>query len=302
MYGRVMTILAAALLAAFALWAACCRRAPAPPAPTAGGPRVVALSPAVGIILQDLGREGLIVGRHGSDMTLSPSLPVCGDHLAIDIEALQRVHPTLVLTQWGTRDLPEAYVSLAKREGWATHDCQLLTVDDIRREIGEIDALLPAPHDKAKALVAEFDRVLTPRPSRKGAGKVLLLSGIDPVGALGPGSWHHQMLVAMGGTPAIEQGAAWIDLASEDLVRLGPDAIIVLMPRSPRTPPRGKDEAAYVGEEAIARLPELARTPTPAFKSKHIAVIDDPLSLTPSTAMIRVARQMGEALDAWSGK
>lgn len=270
--------------------------------PVSAEPRVVALSPAVAIILQDLGRESLIVGRHGSDMVLDPALPVCGDHLALDLETLQRVRPSLVFTQWGTRDLPEPYLSLAKRQGWTTHDCRLLTIDDIRREIIEIDALLPPPHDRAADLVKQLDLALTPVPARAKAGKVLLLCGLDPPGVLGPGSWHHQILLGLGATPCIEQGAAWITISREDLVRLAPDAIIVLTPRSPRTSPRGSIESPYLGEEAIARLPALARAATPALAAGHVALIDDPLSLTPSSAMIRVADQMAQAIDLWYAK
>lgn len=282
------------------LWSAGCERAaPAPPSATL---RVVALSPAVAIILQDMGRAGDIVGRHASDLSLTPALPICGDHIAIDLEALRRLRPTHVFTQWGTRTLPETYTTLASREGWATHDCQLLTLADIRREIIAIDQALPPPHTLARKLLAQFDAAFAPRAARAKVGRVLLLAGLEPPGALGPGSWHHQMLVSLGATPAIEHGAAWIELANEDLKRLAPDAIIVLMPRAPHTPPRGPQEAPLLSDDAIAKLPSIATLNTPALASKHIALIDDPLCLTPSSAMIRLSKQMDEVLGAWEAE
>jgi ABC-type hemin transport system substrate-binding protein len=250
----------------------------------------------------DLGREQDIVGRHAADVLLPPSIPVCGDHIAIDLESLQRVNPTHVFTQWGTRDLPQPYSALARKNGWTTRDCELLTLADIRREIGAIESLLPPPHDKAAKLVAALDAALALKPTRPALGRVLLIAGVEPPGALGPGSCHHEMLVMLGATPAILSGSAWIELANEDVKRLSPDAIIVFQPRSPRTPPRGSEEAAYLGDEAIARVPSLAKLSTPALAAKHIAIVDDPLCLTPSTAMIRVARQMGEVLDAWAAE
>lgn len=263
---------------------------------------MVALSPAVAIILEDLGREAQIVGRHAADVSLSPSVPVCGDHIAIDLESLQRVNPTHVFSQWGTRDLPEPYSTLARKKGWITRDCKLLTLADIRREIGEIDALLPPPHDRAAKVVAELDAALAGKSSRARVGRVLLVAGVEPPGVLGPGSCHHEMLLMLDATPAILNGSAWIELANEDIKRLAPDAIIVFQPRSTRTPPRGPEEAAYLGDEAIARIPSLATLPTPALAAKHIALIDDPLCLTPSSAMIRVAKEMGDALDTWAGE
>lgn len=289
------------LAAVAAVWVAGGLRArPTMPSPSAGETRIVALSPAVAVILDDLGRTREVVGRHSADLSLPASIPVCGDSIAIDLETLQRVNPTHIFTQWGTRDLPEPYTNLAARKAWITRDCALLTVADIRREIGAIDALLPPPHEKATRLIAAFDAALVTKPARANAGRVLLVAGVEPPGVLGPGSCHHQILAMLGATPAIEHGSAWIELSNEDIKRLAPDAIIVFQPRSPHTAPRGATEETYVGSDAISRVPSLAALPTPALASKHIALIDDPLCLTPSTAMIRVATQMGEVLDSWA--
>ena len=44
------------------------------------GPRIVALSPAIAVILTDLGEQDRIVGRAGSDTHLPGSIPVAGDY------------------------------------------------------------------------------------------------------------------------------------------------------------------------------------------------------------------------------
>jgi ABC-type Fe3+-hydroxamate transport system substrate-binding protein len=43
----------------------------------------------------------------------------------------------------------------------------------------------------------------------------------------------------------------------------------------------------------------LAKLDIPAVRRGRIAIIDDPLAHTPSTAMIGVARAMARALEPW---
>jgi hypothetical protein len=96
-----------------------------------GVPRIVALRPALAIILRDLGLESHIVGRHAYDMVLPPSVPVCGNQTGIDYEALIGVQPTDVLLQWGRRELPGRLQTLAREHRWAVSDYELLALDDV---------------------------------------------------------------------------------------------------------------------------------------------------------------------------
>ena len=63
------------------------------------------------------------------------------------------------------------------------------------------------------------------------AGRVLLLWPTNPPAAVGPGSFHHEVLVRAGGRPAIESGSAYIELDAEGVLALAPDAIMVISPR-----------------------------------------------------------------------
>src|SRR5262245_61348101 len=122
-----------------ALWATAARRPPAP-APD-GGPRIVALSPAVAVILRDLGLADRIVGRHGYDFVLNKSVPVCGDQAGgIDYETLLRARPTHVLIESGARETPGRLTELAEEHHWAVESLRMLTLDDIEhtaRRLGE---------------------------------------------------------------------------------------------------------------------------------------------------------------------
>ncbi len=128
-------------------------------------------------------------------------------------------------------------------------------------------------------------------------GRVLLLAAASPPAAFGPGSCHYQLLERLGASPAITSGAAYINLDSEDLLKLAPDAIILISPRSPNTPAPTAEEARKLVDTKLAAI---AALDIPAAKSHRLAVIDDPLGFIPSTSMINVAEEVAGVLDGWS--
>lgn len=296
---HVRSLWTSLLLACLLVWA--CGDPKPPPGPA--GPRIVALSPAVAIILRDLGYQKQIVGRHASDLILDESVTVCGDQNQIDYEALIAAKPTHVFTQWGTRELPERLTRLAADRTWILRECSLLSLDDIERETHELDALLsgnPEGTVQGRAVVSRLRESLKKNPRFQTAGRVLLLGGLGPPSALGPGSWHYQILERLGAKPAVTKGAAWQDLSLEDVRAMAPDAIVVILPRSPRTPSLAGREAATMGDDAMPLLGAVGRLDVPAVKHKKVAVIDDPLSLTPSTSLTTFADELRSALSAWS--
>jgi hypothetical protein len=135
---------------------AACEKQPAPgtqPTPAAttpqsSQPRVVVLSPALAITLKDLGLEHMIVGRHGYDLVLDKSLPVCGDQAGIDYEALIRAKPTHVVLQWGARPLPDRLTELATTYDWIVVNQELLTLSDVRASTVELFDILAGPENQ----------------------------------------------------------------------------------------------------------------------------------------------------------
>jgi ABC-type Fe3+-hydroxamate transport system substrate-binding protein len=285
-----------------------CKRSPSPAPTPPASPRIVALSPGAAVTLQDLGLAPSIVGRHAYDMVLDPALPSCGDQLGLDFENLLRVHPTHIIIQWGKRDLPARLTQLAAEHAWTITAYDPLTLADLRADtqrLARMFASVPGfDTSKAARLTAEFDRAFAKRtPDLSRAGKVLLLWSASPPAALGPGSWHHQILTAIGGTPAITEGAASISLDQEDALRLAPDAIVLIIPHDPdaklttsATQPRTPMDA----EIRAKLLGPLAKLDLPANRSNHVALIDDPLAHTPSTAMIHFADELAKVLGAWA--
>lgn len=298
-------------IVALALLSACEERTPAtlPSAPSrttaaANQPlRIVALSPAIAQTLRDLGLERDIVGRHAFDLSLDPALPVCGDQTGVDYEALLSVRPTHIYLEWGPRELPPRLVELAAANDWTVKSYNLLTLDEVESTAADLYATLRVARgparpwgstDIALSMQEAWSRQdFGPHP----VGRVLLLAGVEPPGALGPGSFHAQILDRLGGTPAITTGAAWQVLDAEDVLTLKPDGIIIFRPRKRDTPP-----AQLAAPELRAAIGHLGTLDIPANRTGRIALIDDPLGLTPSTAMIGVARRMAEILHTWSAQ
>lgn len=291
------------LLCALGALSAC--EKPRQPAPGQPALRIVALSPALAIIIRDLGFESQIVGRHAYDLVLDPSIPSCGELGTIDYEALLKTNPTHIFIQWGAQELPPRLLELAKEHNWVVQNLNPLSLDQIEEAANSIDKSLfafstgdPAEHPTPPPpFEDEMRRAWSDRgPAMKSAGKILLVSGTKPIGALGPGSFHQQLLQRLGATAVPQSGGPWITLDTEDLAHLAPDGIIIFAPRPPRSPA----PAPATPDQLIALFGRAGELDIPAFKNKHVALIDDPLSLTPSTAMIPVADEIARILSDWA--
>jgi len=271
-----------------------------PPGSYADETRIVALSPALAIMLKDIGVEDQIVGRHGFDLVLDKSVPVCGDQAGIDYEQLLRVEPTHVLIEWGARELPPRLSELAGEHRWTVVDYSLETIDEIKTAADDLeqrfilDPALAKDPNAALSLAPLSDTITQALRPRVGAyeGRTLLLISANPPAALGPDSFHQDVLESLGGVSALQEGARYQELDAEDVLRLAPDAIVLIVPRSPDEPPTERDPLELLGVLATLEIP--------AVRNGRVALIDDPLALTPSSAVVRLAKEMGDAIVSFS--
>lgn len=159
------------------------------------------------------------------------------------------------------------------------------------------------------SLFKRFEAAMTIDERLAGAGRILLLyqgegergggSGGGHPAALGPGSYHHDMLLALGGKTATEQGKEFMPLDAEDVSRIKPDGIIIVRPR--RITPAADPVAGGKGvEDLAAALGVLVELDIPAVKNKRIALIDDPMALVPGTNLATVAEHMRAILKEWA--
>lgn len=270
--------------------------------------RVVVLSPGLAVTMRDLGLGELLVGRHGFDAWSDPGLPVCGDQSGIDYERLLAVRPTHILVQWGQRELPARLTEMAGRHGWEVRSMNPLSLEEVRSAAADLVAMFGAGEEGEEALAA-FDGALRRREGvdLSRAGRVMLLDAVSPPGVIGPGSYHDDVLRRIGGTPAVTQGAAYIVMDAEDVLALRPDAIVVLLPRPPRS--GGAGEAGPGGASRTGVLPReewasvlgaLARLNIPAVTRGRVALIDDPECLLPATSLGRFAEDLARILEGWA--
>lgn len=279
------------------LAAAGCGRGAKPTAGAGGAPArgVAPLAPALAVMLRDLGRGDLQVARHGFDAWSDPALPICGDQAGIDYERLLAVRPAWVLLQYGNQPVPARLLELAALEGFAVENRRLLTLGDVEETAAWMHGRFgPAGAWAGSALEGRLARAWRRREGLAAAGRVLLLHGTSPtITALGPGSYHHQLLERLGATPALERGEPFITLDSEDLLRMKPDAVLLVRPRGVGSPPFAGDPKSQLGGVAMLDVP--------AVRRGRVAVLDDPLGLVPGTNLAGLADQMATVLEGWVG-
>lgn len=281
--------------------------------------RFAVFSPAIGVMLRDLGFEDAIVGRHAYDNALSTTIPVIGSHLDIDYELLITLNPTDLFFERNTIVIPDRLTALATEHGWTIWTYQLNTLDDIATTMDDLYLKLVGFPDQLVDTKDPFDLPIDPSarldielPSArlaqswstmgrvaKSAGRVLVLAGVDPMGAMGPGSFHGQLIERMGISPAIVQGGMWQELDYEDLIELAPDSIIVLSPKAVRAMDLIGEPQGFSWDQIRDRVGAIADLPIPASMNHRIAIIEDPLGLLPSSSLAQIADQIATIVRNW---
>jgi len=281
--------------------------------------RLAVLSPALAATLDDLGLRDVIVAKHDYDLVLGDDVPGFGHNDAIDYERLLAVEPTHVLLEENRRGVPERLATLARERGWVVRTFALRTMDDVAAVADDLALTFGAAsfepsRDAGPSAIpgmgrvelpderfgrelpsAALARALRPVEGAASVGRVLLLASVDPPAAVGPGSFHHDILVRLGGVPAIDEGSAWMELDAEDVLRLDPAAIVLIAPR-----PVGASPGETGAEATRARLRSLGTLPIAAVASGWLTTIDDPLALLPGLSMVVFAEELGAVLEGWA--
>ncbi len=263
-----------------------------------GPPRLAVLSPALAVMLSDLGVGPSIVARHGYDMVLDKSIPSCGDQSGIDYESLLSVRPTHVFIEWGSRPLPDRLVELSKSHAWNVRAFTLLSLDDVTRSLTDLSAALKDSgvdvSANSSALASALNDSMRPRAGLDRLGSVLMLMSVRPPAALGPGSFHHEILTRLGAVAALTKPSPYVELDAEDVRHLAPGVIVLITPRGTGAAPVAKDTP----DARRALLGPLSSLDIPAVRLDRVIVIDDPLSLLPTTRLADFAKQIGDQLEA----
>lgn len=217
-----------ARVVALALALAACSHANDAPAP---GDRIVSLTPSATEVVAALDATSLLVGI--DDYSKYPpevvQLPKVGSFLQPNLEAIVRLHPTLVIVD----DIHATTARGLADAGIPTIECPMHALPDVRTALHVLGTRLhrTAQADRATAQIdAAIDAARAQRPAR--APRVLLVidreaGGLGGLVAAGPGSWLDELLAIVGGNNAVvDADARYPKLGLEHILRAQPDVII----------------------------------------------------------------------------
>lgn len=261
--------------------------------------RVVSLSPAITRTMLDLGAKHWIVGRTPYCRGLGGEVPVVGDLLAIDPEALRQVEADLVLVQPSHGGVQPAIEALAIEDGFAIES---FPIDSLEELEGMIDALPRILLSKAGDLSQEETRSMIlalasvreamraataplPTDAAAKAGRVAVLYALEPPMAFGEGTFVDGLLGRLGVANAIA-ARGYPELSLEDLVRLDPDAVLLL-----------RENPA----EAEAWMATLESLPLAAARDRVRLVVDEE-ALVPGSGWIGTASKVRSAIESLAGQ
>jgi iron complex transport system substrate-binding protein len=220
--GRV----AGALLATVVMLSGCRAH---PHAETSGpAHRIVSLSPSTTEALATIGAGKLLVGRsrYCNYPAEVVALPEVGGYVDPNYEAILALAPDLVTGARGPAG-PGLSTRLEAR-GIATYFPETESLDGIDamlRGLGvrtghrsEAEAVIASLHDQREAVV----RAVATEPRVR----VLLLFGITPIVAAGPGSFPDELVRLAGASNVVAEGGAYPTLGFEHVLALDPDVVV----------------------------------------------------------------------------
>jgi len=251
-----MRMLALAMLAVVA----CGRATPPPPA---GGARLVTLMPSGTEVVAALGATAELVGvdRYSKYPPEVAALPRVGTFTAPDLEAIVRLHPTLVIV-----DSTQDRVAAALRDhGIPSVACAMLGLHDVTTGLRAVgDAI--GRRREADAAIAAIDAAVAGAAAHRPAHHPRVLAiidreagGLGNLVAAGPGSYVDELLAVVGGDNVLAgTGVRYPKISTEEVLRAKPEVILDLS---------GNDTAAWtsLGLTANARslTSDYLRGPSP---------------------------------------
>ncbi|MFQ6022318.1 MAG: ABC transporter substrate-binding protein [Acidiferrobacterales bacterium] len=251
------------------------------------------MSPAISRTLVDFGLEDRIVGRSAFCRSIDPSIPVVGDLHTVNYEQLIRLAPTHILVQPPSTGLDPKLVELAAKRAWVLGQWPRLNgVNDIERLIRQLPTVLYSDGSdahkraamRAARLLEEIAAALSPGSEPMFGGGTLLLAGLEPVTVFGRETYLHDILMRFGGKNATDT-TGWAQLSLEDVVRISPEALVLVLADDPDKAPKPTDALGSFDTLDI-----------PAVRHGRLAVLAHPDSMLPSSGVIGVAHAMRAVL------
>ncbi len=152
-------------------------------------------------------------------------LPRVGPDLNVDVDAVARLKPDLVLASLTVPGHEEVVAGL-EAAGLPYLAPEPLTLSDVYRDILEVAQALGVS-ERAETLVVGMKKRLTSTPSAAPRPKILVQWWNRPTIAPGRLSWVDGLIEAAGGENALAEEVKSRPLSDEEVCALEPDALVV---------------------------------------------------------------------------
>lgn len=250
--------------------------------------RIVSFSPAISRTLIDFGLQDRIVGRTTYCDFLPEEVPVVGDLHSVNYERLIELDPTHVLLQPSSAGVDRRLTQLGQERGWTIAAWPGIDqIDDIEQLVRELPGVLcqgrsDDEEEMARTAAELTNRIaasLAPGDAPLWRGRTLIVHSTQPVRVFGRGTYLNDVLTRLGASNAVE-AEGWKELSLEDVLRLNPEAIIIIRP----------GEADWT--DAMEAAGALGRLEIDAVRNRRVALLTHPDALLPSTGIIKVAGEL----------
>jgi iron complex transport system substrate-binding protein len=193
--------------------------------------RVVSLTPSATEVVAALGATPALVGV--DDYSKFPAevtkLPKVGSFLQPNLEAIVRLHPTLVIVD----DIHATTARGLADAGITAVECPMHALPDVRAALHTLGDRLGKAREASAAVAALDAAIEAARAGRPAhAPRVLLVidreaGGLAGLVAAGPGSWLDELLAIVGGNNVLtDAGTRYPKLGIEQILRAKPEVIV----------------------------------------------------------------------------
>jgi iron complex transport system substrate-binding protein len=186
------------------------------------GERIISLSPSITATVVAIGAGDKIVGRSAFCTSVDKAIPVVGDLYQIDYERLFRLQPTKVFVQETAAGIDAHLLELANHSNFTLHAWKCDRINEIAIMHDSILTLLQIDNEPMQLQLQDSLPLFI--------GTILLMTpGSENNAGLcfGKETYLDDILQLLGGTNAI-QSSGWVSLSLEDIVALGPSAIVIV--------------------------------------------------------------------------
>lgn len=279
-------------------------------APGSSGRRIVSLAPELTQMVIDLGLGDDLVGVSVDDPVAPEDVTRFGTEARVDLETLQSVSPTHVLSMSDSNAAPAELVDAARGQDFVlTHFARPTSLAELPLILFRMEEVNGTPRLSPDCLIvalnlvgeestAAFQRPLAQinaiedaidqaKPRRDVTPvSVLLIHGLNPPRAQGYGTLHEDLLSRIGAVNALDAALKQeIVLDDQKIIDAQPEVIILLLP--------GAEPLTGPGDPRLAFLHGLS---IPAMQNNRVVLINDPRALLASTSIGHIAGQLAKAV------